>query len=174
MIEREESRLATHRSNPNTDLCNSQVDHDDTPRSLSNNVRSPPDTPERRKRASEHCDSSRSEQKYNQETRLTQSDTLSTDSVEDDSSDKTNKTQHSDMDETSETYQHNTPNEESKPEDVQQRIKIHCDKVQSKILFMNKDTNKVLHSQKETSSENVYLTHITTNMLLSLRLMLNN
>ena len=61
-----------------------------------------------------------------------------------------------------------------KKEDIQQRIKIYFDKVQSKILFMNKDTNNVLHSQKETSSENVYMTHITTNMLLPLRLMLSN
>ena len=91
--------------------------------------------------------------------------------MEDDSSDKT---RHSDVEETSETHQHNTPDEESKPEDIQQRIKIHCDKVQSKILFMNKDTNNALHSQKDTSSENVYMSHITTNMLLPLRLMLNN
>ena len=61
MAEREGSILTMHRSNQNTGLCNSQVDHDDTPRlvsqHISNNVRSTFDTPERRKRASEHSDS---------------------------------------------------------------------------------------------------------------------
>ena len=64
-----------HRSNQNTGLSYSQVNHDDTPRSVSQhirkNMRSPFDTPERSKRASEHADSSRSEQKYSQETGLT-------------------------------------------------------------------------------------------------------
>ena len=153
MAEREESILTMHRSNQNTGLCNSQVDHDDTPRlvsqHISNNVRSPFDTHERRKRASEHADSSRSEQKYSQEARLTASDTLRTDSSEDDTitSNITNESQHSAIDETFET-QHNTPNEESKPEDIQRRIKIRCDKVQSKILFIKKDTR-----QRITQSE---------------------
>ena len=75
MTEREESILTMHRSNQNTGLCNRYVDHDYTPRSvsqhISNNVRSHFDTPERRKRASEHADISRSEQKYSQEARLT-------------------------------------------------------------------------------------------------------
>ena len=144
MTEREESILTMHRSNQNTGLCNSQVDHDDTPRSvsqhISNNVRSTFDTPERRKRASEHADSSRSEQKYSQEARLTASDTLRTGSSVDDTSNKTNEIQHSDIDKTFESHQQNTPNEESKPDDIQRRIKIRCDKVQSKILFMKKDT----------------------------------
>ena len=135
-----------HRSTLNTGLYNSKADHDNTTRSvsqhISNNVRSPFDTPERRKRASEHADSSRSEQKYSQETRLTASDSLSSESSEKDDSDKTNKSQHSDIDEIFETHQHNTPNEESKPEDIQQRIKIRCDKVQSKILFIKEDTRK--------------------------------
>ena len=91
-------------------------------------MRSPFDTPERRKRASEHADSSRSGQKYSQEARLTANDTLRTDSSEDDTSNKTNESQHSDIDERFET-QHNTPNEESKPEDIQRRIKIRCDKI---------------------------------------------
>ena len=95
MAEGEESILTMHRSNQNTGLCNSQVDHDDTPRlvsqHISNNVRSPFDTPERRKRASEHADSSRSEQKYSQDARLTASDTLRTDSSEDDTSNKPTK-----------------------------------------------------------------------------------
>ena len=151
MAEREESILTMHRSNQNTGLCNSQVDHDDTPRlesqHISNNVRSPFDTPEQRKRISEHADSARSEQKYSQEARLTASDTLRTDSSEDDTSNKTNESQHFDIDETFET-QHNTPNEESKPEDIQRRIKIRCDKVQSKILFIKKDTR-----QRITQSE---------------------
>ena len=151
MTEREESILTMHRSNQITGLCNSHVDHDDTPRSvsqhISNNVRSPFDTPERRKRASEHADSSRSEQN-SQEARLTASDTLRTDSSEDDTSNKTNESQHSDIEETFETHQHYTPNEESKQEDVQRRIKIRCDKVQSKILFMKKDTR-----QRITQSE---------------------
>ena len=147
MAEREESILTMHRSNQNTGLCNSQVDHDNTPRlvsqHISNNVRSTFDTPERRKRASEHADSSRSEQKYSQDARPTARDTLRTDSSEDDTttSNKTNESQHSDIDETFET-QHNTPNEESKPEDIQRRVKIRCDKVQSKILFMKEDTRK--------------------------------
>ena len=104
MAERVESILTMHRSNQNTGLCNSQVDHEDTPRSvsqhISNNVRSPFDTPELRKRASEHADSSRYEQKYSEETRLrpTASDTFSTDGSEDDTctSNKTNESQHSD------------------------------------------------------------------------------
>ena len=152
MAEREESILTMHRSNQNTSLCNSQVDHDDTPRSvsqhISNNVRSPFDTPERRKRASEHADSSRSQQKYSQEAGLTTSDTLRTDSSEDDTSNKTYKSQHSDIDVTFETHQQNTPNEESKPGDIQRRIKIRWDKVQSKIFFMKKDTG-----QRITQSE---------------------
>ena len=141
-----------HRSNQNTSLCNSQVDHDDTPRSvsqhISNNMRLPFDTPERRKRASEHADSSRSEQKYSQEAGPTASDTLRTDSSEDDTSNKTNESQHSDIDETFKTHQNKTPNEESKPEDIQRRIKIRCDKLQSKILFMKKDSR-----QRITQSE---------------------
>ena len=153
MAEREESILTMHRSNQNTGLCNSQVDHDDTPRSvsqhISNNVRSPFDTPERRKRASEHADSSRSEQKYSQEARLTASDTLRTDSSDDDTSNKTNEIQHSDIDKTFESHQQNTPNEESKPEDIQRRVKIRCDKIaQSKILFIKKDAR-----QRITQSE---------------------
>ena len=130
-------------------------------------MRSPFETPERRKRASEHADSSRSEQKYSQEAGLTASDTLRTDSSEDNTSNKTDESQHSDIDETFET-QHNTPNEESKPGDIQRRVKIRCDKVQSKILFRTQDN--ALHSRKETTnSKNEYLTHITTNVLLSLR-----
>ena len=66
---------------------------------------------------------------------------MRTDSSEDDTSNKTNESQHSDIDETFET-QHNTPNEESKPEDIQRRVKIRCEKVQSKILFMKEDTRK--------------------------------
>ena len=135
-----------HRSNQNTGLCNSLVNHDDTPRSvsqhISNNMRSPFDTPKWRKPASEHADSSMSEQKYSQETRLTASDTLSTDSSEDDNHNKTNYSQHSDIDETFVTHQHNAHNEESKAEDIQWRIKIRCDKVQSKILFMKEDTRQ--------------------------------
>ena len=80
MTAREESILTMHRSNQNTGLCNSQVDHDDTPRSVSQYI----NKPERRKRTSEHADSSRFEQKHSQETGLTASDTLSTDSSEDD------------------------------------------------------------------------------------------
>ena len=98
--------------------------------------------PERIKRASEHADSSRSEQKHSQETGFTASDTLSTDSPEEDNSDKTSESQHSEIDETFETHQYNTPNEESKPKDIQRRIKIRCDKVQSKILFIKEDTRK--------------------------------
>ena len=39
---------------------------------------------------------------------------------------------------------HNTtpPNEESKPEDIQRRVKIRSDEVQSKILFIKKDTRQ--------------------------------
>ena len=53
--------------------------------------------------------------KYSQETGLPASDTLSTDSSEDDTSNKTNESQHSDIEETFETHQHNTPNEEINP-----------------------------------------------------------
>ena len=74
--------------------------------------------------------------------RFTASDSLSSDSSEDDTSNKTNEIQHSDIDETFETHQDNTPDEESKPEDIQRRIKIRCDKVQLKILFMKEDTRQ--------------------------------
>ena len=141
-----------HRSNQNTGLCNSQVGHDDTLRSvsqhISNNARSPFDRSERRKRASEHADSSISEQKCSQETRLKASDSLGTESPEDDNSVKTNISQHSDIEEPFETHQSNAHNEESKPEDIQRRITIRCDKVQSKILFMKEDTR-----QRITQSE---------------------
>ena len=63
-------------------------------------------TPRQRKQAIEHSHSSRSEQKYSQETRLTASDTLGPDSSEDETSDKTNKSKHCDIDETLETHQH--------------------------------------------------------------------
>ena len=174
MTERDESILTMHKSNQNTGLCNSQFDHDDTPRSvsqhISNNMRSLFDTPERRKRADEHADSSMSEQKYSQETRLTASDSLSTASSEANNSDKTSESQHSDINETFETHQHKTPNEESKPEDIQRRIKVRCDKVQSKILFMKEDTRqRITQPERNSKSENVCLTHIATNMLLSLR-----
>ena len=46
------------------------------------------------------------------------------------------------------THQHKTPNEESKPEDIQRRIKIRCDEVQSKIVFIKEDTR-----QRITQSE---------------------
>ena len=111
--------MTTHKSNQNTGLCNSQVDHDDTPRSvsqhISNNVRSRFDTPERRKRASEHADSSRSEQKYSREIGLPASDTLSTDSSEDDTTNKTNGSQHSNIEETFETHQHKTMRKKPNP-----------------------------------------------------------
>ena len=112
-------------------------------------MRSPFNTPERRKRASEHADSSMSEQKYSQETRPTASDALSTESSEDDNSEKISESQHSDIDETFETHQHKTPIEESKPEDIQRRIKMRGDKVQSKILFMKEDTRqRITHSKR--------------------------
>ena len=138
MTEKDKSILTMHRSNQDTGLCNSQH--------ISNNVRSPFDTPERRKWASEHADSSMSEQKYCQfeETRFTASDSLSTESSEDEIS----ESQHSDIDETFETHQHKTSNEESKPEDIQRRIKIQCDKVQSKIFVMKEGTR-----QRITQSE---------------------
>ena len=111
--------MTARRSNQNTGFSNSQVDHYDTPRSVgqhsSSNLRSSFGTLERRKRAREHADSSRSEQKCCQETRHA----ASTDSSEDETSDKTNESQHSDIDETSETHQNNSADEESKPEDIQ-------------------------------------------------------
>ena len=105
-------------------------------------MRLPFDTPQRRKPASEHADSSKSGQKHSQETRLKASDTLSTGSSEGDTSNKTNEGQHSDSEETLETHQHNTPNEERKPEDIQRRNLIRCGKVQSKTLFMKEDTRQ--------------------------------
>ena len=155
MTERDESILTMHKSNQNTGLCNSQFDHDDTPRSvsqhISSNMRSLFVTHERRKRASEHADSSMSEQKYSQETRLTASDSLSTESSEANNSDKTSESQHSDINETFETHQHKTPNEESKPKDIQRRIKVRCDKVQSKILFMKEDTRQRITQSEKNS-----------------------
>ena len=89
-----------------------------------------------------------SKQKYNQETRHTVSDTLNTDSSDNSNSEETNKSQHLDIDETSETHQYNTHDEESNPQDIQGRIMTRCDKLQSKILFMINDTR-----QRITQSE---------------------
>ena len=76
------------------------------------------------------------------------SDSLGTESPEDDTSNKTSESQHSDIEEPFETHQGNAHNEESKPEDIQRRITIRCDKVQSKILFMKEVTR-----QRITQSE---------------------
>ena len=115
--EEEKTRMITHGSNKTTGLYNSHDDHDTA--SVSQHIkdaRSPFYTPERRTRA----DSAGSEQKYSHKPRLSTSVTLNT---EDELSDNTNESQHYEFEETEKMYQHNIPENESEPNDMQQRIK---------------------------------------------------
>ena len=119
---------------------------------------------------SEHADSSISEQKYSQETRLKASDSLNTESPEDDNSDKTSESKHSDIEEPFETHHRNAHNEESKPEDIQRRITIRCDKVQSKILFMKEDTRqRITQSEKNNKFRKCILDTYYDQYAMSLR-----
>ena len=95
--EEEKTRMVTHGSNKTTGLSNIHNDHDTASvRQHGKDTRSPFYTPERRTRA----DSAGSEQKYSHKTRLSTSVTLNTDHSEDESSDDTNESHHSELDET--------------------------------------------------------------------------
>ena len=95
--EEEKTRMITHGSNKATGLSNIHTDHDTASvRQHSKDTRSPFYTPERRTRA----DSAGSEQKYSHKPRLSTSVTLNTDHSEDESSEDTNESQHSELDET--------------------------------------------------------------------------
>ena len=118
--EDEKARMITHGSNKTTGLSNIHNDHGmASVRQHSKETRSPFHIPEQRTRA----DSAGSEQKYSHKPRLSTSVTLNTDHSEDESSDNTDESQHSELDETENIYQHNIPENESEPNDMQQRIK---------------------------------------------------
>ena len=138
--EEEKTRMITHGSNKTTGLCNSHNDHDTA--SVSQHIkdtRSPFYTPERRTRA----DSAGSEQKYGHKPRLsTSSVTLNKDHSEDQLSDDTNDSQHSELDDTEKIYQHNIPQNESEPNDMQQRIETPCNRVLVRIFSMTSDTRQ--------------------------------
>ena len=105
-------------------------------RQHSKDTRWPFYTPERRTRA----DSAGLEQKYIHKPRLSTSVTLNTDHSEDESSDDTNESQHSELDETEKIYQHNIPENERAPNDMQQRIKTLSNRVLVRIFSMTSDT----------------------------------
>ena len=132
--------MITHGSNKSTGLSNSHNDHDTASVSQrSKDTRSPFYTPERRTRA----DSAGSEQKYSHKPRLsTSSVTLNKHHSEDDLSDDTNDSQHSELDDTEKMYQHNIPQNESEPNDMQQRIKAPCNRVLLRIFSMTSDTRQ--------------------------------
>ena len=137
--EEEKTRMITHGSNKTTGLSNIHYDHDTASVSQhSKDTRSPFYTHERRTRA----DSAGSEQKYNHKPRLSTSVTLNTDHSEDESSDDTNESQHSELDETEKIYQHNIPENESEPNDMQQRIKTLSNRVLVRIFSMTSDTRQ--------------------------------
>ena len=97
----------------------------------------------------------------------------STDSSEDNTSNKTNESEHSDIEETFVTHQHNTPNNESKTEDIERRIKIRCDKVQSKILFMKEDTRQLItQSERNKKFRKFPLAYISWHVRISYNLIL--
>ena len=103
--EEEKARMIIHGSNKTTALSYSHDDHDTTSVSQHNkDTRSPFYTPERRTPA----DSAGSEQKYSHKPRLSTSVTLNTDHSVEELSDDTNKSQHSELDETEKVYQHKT------------------------------------------------------------------
>ena len=126
--------MITHGSNKTTSLSNSHNDHDTASMSTSQHskdTRSPFYTPERRTRA----DSAGSEQKYSHKPRLSATSvTFNIDHSEDELSDDTNDSQHSELDDTEKIYQHNIPQNESEPNDMQQRIKTPCNRVLLRII----------------------------------------
>ena len=67
---------------------------------------------------------------------------MNTDHSEDESSDDTNESQHSELDETEKIYQHNIPENESEPNDMQQRIKTLSNRVLVRIFSMTSDTRQ--------------------------------
>ena len=93
--EEEKTRMIIHGSNKTTGLSNIHNDHDTASvRQHGKDTRSPFYTPERRTQADS------AEQKYSHKPRLSTSITLNTDHSEDESSDDTNESQHSELDET--------------------------------------------------------------------------
>ena len=133
--EEEKTRMITHGSNKTTGLSNIHNDHDTASVSQhSKDTRSPFYTLERRTRA----DSAGSEQKYSHKPRLSTSVTLNTDHSEDD----TNESQHSELDDTEKIYQHNITENESKPNDMQQRIKTLSNRVLLWIFSLTSDTRQ--------------------------------
>ena len=96
--EEEKTKMITHGSNKTTGLSNSHNDHDTASVSQhSKDTRSPLYTPEQKTRA----DSAGSEQKYSHKPRLsTSSVTLNKDHSEDELSDDTNDSQHSELHDT--------------------------------------------------------------------------
>ena len=135
--EEEKARMITHGSNKTTGLSNSHKDHDTASVSQhSKDTRSPFYTPERRTRA----DSAESEQKYSHKPRLSVS--LNKDYSEDELSDDTNDSQHSELDDTEKIYQHNVPENERELNDMQQRIKTPCNRILLRIFSMTSDTRQ--------------------------------
>ena len=132
--------MITRGSNKTTGLSNSHNDQDTASLSQhSKDTRSPFYTPERRIRA----DSAGSEQKYSHKPRLsTSSVTLNKDHSEDELSDDTNDSQHSELDDTEKIYQHNIPQNESEPDGMQQRIKTPFNRVLLRIFSMTSDTRQ--------------------------------
>ena len=132
--------MIIHGSNKTTGLCNSHNDHDTASVTQhSKDTRSPFYTPERRTRA----DSAGSEQKYSHKPRLSASSvTLNKDHSEGELSEDTNDSQHSELEDTEKIYQHNIPQNESEPNDMQQRINTPCNRVLLRIFSMTSDTRQ--------------------------------
>ena len=141
--EEEKTRMIKHGSNKNSHNGHdtaSVIRH-------SKDTGSPLYTPERRTRA----DSTGSEQKYNHKPRLSTSVTLNTDHSEDESSDDTNDSQHSELEDTEKIYQHNIPQNESEPNDMQQRIKTPCNRVLLRIFSITSDIRQRVKQQERNN-----------------------
>ena len=121
----------------------------------SKDTRSPFYTPERRTRA----DNAGSEKKYTHKPRLsTSSVTSNKDHSEDDLSDDTNDSQHSEFDDTEKIYQHNIPQNESEPNDMQQTIKKPCNRVLLRIFSMTSDTRqRVKQPERNTKFKKIII-----------------
>ena len=148
--------MITHGSNKTTGLFNSHNDHVTASVSQhSKDSRSPFYTPERRTRA----DSAGSEQKYSHKPKLsTSSVRLNKDHSEDELSDDTNDSQHSELDDTEKIYQHNIPQNESEPNDMQQRIKTPSNRVLLRIFSMTRDTRqRVKQPERNTKFKKIII-----------------
>ena len=147
--EEEKTRMLTHGSNKTTGLSNIHNDRDTASVIRhSKDTRSPFYTPERRTRA----DSTGSEQKYSHKPRIsTSSVTLNKNHSKDQLSDDTNNSQHSELDDTENIYQHNIPQNESEPNDMQQRIKTPCNRVLLRIFSITSDTRQRVKQPERTN-----------------------